>query len=69
MPTSGLDRHDNDDRPDYCCAARQKISIGEYHLECARRRATGDRSIIERLLPELSARNNQEQHGPPDRTG
>ena len=35
MPTSGLDRHDNDGRPDYCCAARRKISIGEYHLECA----------------------------------
>ena len=32
-------------------------------------RATSDPSIIARLLPQLSARNNEEQHGPPDRTG
>jgi hypothetical protein len=32
-------------------------------------RATADPSIIARLLPEQSARNNPEQHGPPDRTG
>lgn len=32
-------------------------------------RATDDPLIIARLLPELSARDNQEQHGPPDLTG
>lgn len=32
-------------------------------------RATSDPSIITSLLPELSARNNEEQHGAPDRTG
>ena len=32
-------------------------------------RATGDPSIIAKLLPDLSARNNQEQHRPPDQTG
>ena len=26
--------------PDYCCAARRKISIGEYHLECVRAQAS-----------------------------
>lgn len=32
-------------------------------------RATDDPSIVARLHPELSARDNQEQHGPPDLAG
>jgi hypothetical protein len=32
-------------------------------------RAISDPSIIARRLPELSARDNKEQHGPPDLTG
>lgn len=43
MPTSGSDLHEHDGWPDYCHAARRKIDIAEYHLECLRAQASQGR--------------------------
>lgn len=40
MPTSGSDLHESDGWRDYCFAARRKIDIAEYHLECLRAQAS-----------------------------
>jgi hypothetical protein len=49
MPTSGSDLHEREGWRDYCYAARRKIDIAEYHLECLRAQASQGR--LELTIP------------------
>lgn len=49
MPTRRPDLHERDSWRDYCCAARRKIDIAEYHLECLRAQASQGR--LEPTIP------------------
>ena len=54
MPTSGSDLRESDCWRDYGCAARRKIDIAEYHLECLRAQASEGR-----LQPTIPIQGSQ----------
>ena len=49
MPTNGSDLYESNGWRDYCCAARRKIDIAEYHLECLHTQARQGR--LEPTIP------------------